>query len=53
MVIAKVFGVYKEGDILTMPDSTALACVKTGVVASVNDVESIEVKSIKKKSKNA
>lgn len=35
-VIAEKWGLYKSGDIIpSMPDSTALACIKSGVVKSL------------------
>jgi len=43
-VIKKQFGNYKEGDIIDMPDSTALACIKSGVVEAAEDTEKTEVK---------
>lgn len=54
-VISELFGVYKKGDIIKdMPDSTAMACIKTGVVVAADSTEATNVKPItKNKSKNA
>jgi hypothetical protein len=32
VVTAKKFGTYKKGDVIQMNDSTARACIKSGVV---------------------
>lgn len=53
-VIKKVFGNYKTGDIIPMPESTALACIKSGVVEAVESTEVTKVKpTTKNKVKNA
>ena len=48
-VIIKKWGNYNQGDILSLPDSTAIACIKSGAVESVGNNE--EVKSPKKEVK--
>lgn len=36
-VIADKWGLYKSGDELELPTSTALACIKAGVIKSLED----------------
>lgn len=52
-VIVEKWGTYKKGDILTdVPDSTALVCIKAGVVEDASEEEKTKVvKPVKKEKK--
>lgn len=51
-VIVEKWGTYKKGDILTdVPDSTALACIKAGVVEDASEEEKTKVVKPTKKEK--
>lgn len=51
-VLADVWGKYKKGDVVkNIPDSTALACIKTGKVKEAG-TETPDSKTPKKKKKD-
>jgi hypothetical protein len=47
IVLKPKWGIYNQGDIIDLPDSTALACIKSGAVADAAE----EKKQSKKPSK--